>query len=165
MAVSPIGDIVMDVLKQADPLEVSSARQSLSKPVSVAANLPVAGEEVSWASAMARAEQVGASGTGASFASSGTPVESRTAEGVHSVANAAQDSLGEKLEAAVLQTFIKSMLPANMDSVFGSGTAGHMWKGMMAEQLAAQMARSGGIGLAERLVPDSLQTETQKGDA
>ncbi|MDD7908993.1 MULTISPECIES: rod-binding protein [Pseudovibrio] len=165
MAVSPVGDLVLDVLKQADPLEASSARETLAKPVKVSADLPIAGEQADWASAMSRAEKVGPAASGVGLASSGTPVETLTSFAQHNISNRTQESLGERLEAAVLQTFVKSMLPREMESFFGSGTAGHMWKGLMAEQLATQMARSGGIGLAEKLVPESLQTETQKGDA
>ncbi|WP_208978919.1 hypothetical protein [Pseudovibrio denitrificans] len=39
--------------------------------------------------------------------------------------------LGEKLESAILQTFVKSMLPKEMETVYGGGTAGTMWKGLM----------------------------------
>ena len=42
------------------------------------------------------------------------------------------------------------MLPKNAESVFGSGTAGGIWKSMLAEKLADQISRSGGIGIAQR---------------
>jgi peptidoglycan hydrolase FlgJ len=56
-----------------------------------------------------------------------------------------------QLEAFVLKTFIESMLPANAETAFGKGTAGEIWKSMLAEQLANEMARSGQVGLARRL--------------
>ena len=40
-----------------------------------------------------------------------------------------------QLEAFVLQTFIQSMLPKNATHVFGKGTAGEVWKSMLAEKL------------------------------
>jgi hypothetical protein len=43
------------------------------------------------------------------------------------------------------------MLPKNAESVFGKGTAGGIWKSMMAEKLADQISRSGGIGIARKL--------------
>jgi flagellar protein FlgJ len=40
------------------------------------------------------------------------------------------------------------MLPSQAESVFGQGVAGEMWKGMLADELGKQLARSGGIGIA-----------------
>ena len=56
-----------------------------------------------------------------------------------------------QFESFVLQTFIETMLPKNAESVFGKGTAGGIWKSMMAEKLADQISRSGGIGIAQKL--------------
>ena len=53
-----------------------------------------------------------------------------------------------RFEAVVLQTFVEAMLP---QEGFGGGTAGHMWRGQMAEALADTLARSGGIGLAAQI--------------
>ncbi len=73
--------------------------------------------------------------------------------------------LGEKLEAAVLQSFVKSMLPKDMETVYGGGTAGSMWQGLMAEQLANQLAKSGAVGLAEMLLPDTIRPTLPKQEA
>jgi peptidoglycan hydrolase FlgJ len=62
-----------------------------------------------------------------------------------------------QLEAFVLQTFIKSMLPKNAQHVFGKGTAGEVWKSMLAEKLGNEIAKSGQIGIADRL--SSARTE------
>ncbi len=43
------------------------------------------------------------------------------------------------------------MLPQKADAVFGEGTAGDVWKSMLAEQIANQMAAGGGIGIAAQL--------------
>jgi len=56
---------------------------------------------------------------------------------------AAQD-----FEAFVLQSFVEAMLPRDAERVFGGGTAGDIWKSMLAEQVAKELARSGGIGIA-----------------
>jgi peptidoglycan hydrolase FlgJ len=55
-----------------------------------------------------------------------------------------------KFEAFVLQTFMESVLPRN-DHLFGKGTAGNMWRSMLAEQLGTQLAKSGGVGIARML--------------
>jgi Rod binding domain-containing protein len=56
-----------------------------------------------------------------------------------------------QLEAFVLQTFVEAMLPKNAESVFGKGTAGGIWKSMLAERLADEIARNGGLGIARDL--------------
>ena len=50
-----------------------------------------------------------------------------------------------------LTTFVETMLPASSESVFGSGTSGNIWKSMLAEKLAAQMAAAGGVGIADQM--------------
>lgn len=60
----------------------------------------------------------------------------------------------ERFEAFVLQSFVENMLPDNVESVYGGGFAGGVWKSMMAEQLANQMARAGGIGIADGILKD-----------
>lgn len=50
-------------------------------------------------------------------------------------------------EAFALQTFIESMLPDETTKLFGSGSAGKMWKSLLAEKLAAQIADSGQLNL------------------
>jgi hypothetical protein len=57
----------------------------------------------------------------------------------------------QEFESFVLRTFVESMLPKDAESVFGSGTAGDVWKGMLAEKIGAEIAKSGGIGIAEQL--------------
>lgn len=56
-----------------------------------------------------------------------------------------------QFEAFVLQSFIETMLPKNAESVFGKGTAGGIWKSMLAEKLADQISRNGGVGIAQRI--------------
>lgn len=60
----------------------------------------------------------------------------------------------QKFEAVVLSTFVQAMMPKNATSVFGEGLAGDMWKAQMAEKIADQISRHGGIGIAARLVAD-----------
>jgi hypothetical protein len=60
-----------------------------------------------------------------------------------------------QLEAFVLQSFIQSMLPRNAVHVFGKGSAGEIWKSMLAEKLGHEVARSGQLGIAARLMSAS----------
>ena len=59
-----------------------------------------------------------------------------------------------KFEGMVLQSFIQSMLPQESEAVYGSGLAGDMWKSFMATEIANQMAKAGGIGIADRILGD-----------
>lgn len=59
-----------------------------------------------------------------------------------------------KFEGMVLQTFIQTMLPQESEAVYGQGLAGDMWKSFLAKEIADQMARSGGIGIADRVLGD-----------
>lgn len=60
---------------------------------------------------------------------------------------------GVQFEAFFLQSFIQSILPQDSAEVFGEGTAGEVWKSMMAEKMAMQFAEAGGIGIAKMIAP------------
>lgn len=46
-------------------------------------------------------------------------------------------------EAFALQTFIGAMLPKQNSRIFGTGNAGNLWQGLLAEKLAEQVIASG----------------------
>ncbi|MEC5323433.1 rod-binding protein [Aurantimonas sp. A3-2-R12] len=54
----------------------------------------------------------------------------------------------EQFEGFVLRSFVESMLPSEASSYFGSGTAGAIWRSMMAEEIGNELAKGGGIGIA-----------------
>ena len=60
----------------------------------------------------------------------------------------------EQFEGFVLRSFIESMLPSEASSYFGSGTAGEVWRSMMAEEIGNELARGGGIGIAAAIAAD-----------
>lgn len=57
----------------------------------------------------------------------------------------------QKFEGFVLRSFIESMLPSQNTSFFGTGTAGNIWRSMLAERIGDEMAKAGGVGIAEML--------------
>lgn len=65
-----------------------------------------------------------------------------------------------QLEAFIMQTFIQSMLPKEAPSVYGKGTAGDVWKSMLAEKMGSEVARSGQLGIAKRLAPSGITTSS-----
>jgi flagellar protein FlgJ len=56
-----------------------------------------------------------------------------------------------EFEASILKTFVDAILPKDETSVYGQGTAGDIWKSMLADQIAKQIAKSGAFGVAKRL--------------
>lgn len=67
-----------------------------------------------------------------------------------------------KFEAMVLQTFLQSMLPEDGEAVYGEGLAGQMWKSFLAKEVGTQMAKAGGIGIADRILADFYRTDNTK---
>ena len=70
----------------------------------------------------------------------------------------------EQFEGFVLRSFVESMLPSEASSYFGSGTAGEVWRSMMAEEIGNELAKGGGIGIAAAIAADR-STGPQQGDS
>jgi Rod binding domain-containing protein len=130
LAISPPSDIVLDVVRAAEPEAVAQARAKLAS--ARAANAP----------------------DGAGFAPL-AHVRGGVAFGRAAAAGAADDpqrGAYVKFEAMVLQNFLQSMLPSENKSVYGQGLSGEMWRSLLAEQLSGVMAERGGIGIAQRML-------------
>ncbi len=67
-----------------------------------------------------------------------------------------------QFEAFVLQSFVDAMLPRE-SGAFGRGIAGYIWKSMLAEQIATELARSGGVGIARLITPAIRAGEVSSG--
>lgn len=65
------------------------------------------------------------------------------------------------LEGVFLNTLMKEMFASlkTDQSSMGGGFAEQTWRGMQAEQMADVLARSGGIGLADALLPDLIAAQ------
>ncbi|QLP96636.1 MAG: rod-binding protein [Rhodoblastus sp.] len=51
-----------------------------------------------------------------------------------------------------MRQLLQDALPKKAASVYGAGTAGDVWRGLFAEQLAHALAGSGRLGVGARLV-------------
>jgi hypothetical protein len=138
MAISPPSDLILDVAKAADPTEIREASNRLK---SIAASGDGSGFSLAFDSAR-------------SGAPSGTSFDMFRSGSVDT--GASQKSPAEKFEAMILTQFVETMLPKDAEMVFGKGTTGEIWKSMLAEQVAGQLAASGGIGVAD-LISDTLK--------
>lgn len=141
MAISPPSDIINDVARAADPTRYQAAAKRL----------------LDGASAVD-----GASFDDAVKAASGQPLMAAGAD-IYTLRNSLRNDAEstsalkakqahQEFEAFILQTFVESMLPKDAENTFGKGSAGSIWKSMMAEQIGAQISRAGGIGIARHIL-------------
>ena len=146
MIVTPTPDVVLDVLEAADPAMQRAATAKLDALKSPDADFAATMDgEVTKAAATARAaaDQSTAKAVPSEPGSSSAPVQVIKAS--------SPTDVYRKFEAFVLQVFVETMLPKQSEDLFGKGTAGTVWRSMMAEQLGNQLAQGKGIGIAKQL--------------
>ncbi len=148
MAITVSSDLILDVVRAADPAMAAKAEAALevaaSRKASKAAATPAFGAE------LASAAPVTLSDLRDRLAAS--PLKAEVPEAYR------------KFEGMVLQNFVQSMLPSDNEEMFGKGTAGEIWKGMMAEQIGGVLAMGGGIGIAERMYDQQNQNRVSPED-
>jgi peptidoglycan hydrolase FlgJ len=149
VATSP-PDIVLGVALAADPQKYRAAVERLQR-LSAQAGAGASFDPGAFAATVTKPAEATENPARASLSS-----PAQTAPSSPRQARKSADAFAQ-LEAFVLQTFIKSMLPKNAQHVFGKGTAGEVWKSMLAEKLGGEIAKSGQIGIADRL--SSARTE------
>lgn len=66
-----------------------------------------------------------------------------------------------EFEAAMLTSFVEPMLPSE-DSLVWGGTGSSAWRGLFAQEVAAELARAGGIGLADMIRPSLLEQASEQ---
>ncbi len=141
MAFNPSIDVVQDVLNAADPARASLATQRLNALASSYA--PAADFSADLDKAASPAPAIPAP------LESAADARSRLAEMPNGPNKLNQAKT--QFEAMMLSSFVGEMLPKDASNAFGSGTAGDMWRSMLAEQVSLQIAKSGKLGLAKRL--------------
>ena len=168
MAISPPTDLVLDVVRAADPAQVQEAQAKLksNKAAFEATSLAEAGAGFQAAvGAVLNRDSAGAhasQGVSAVGILNRDTVAAKATEGVSAVGAKAVPEHLRKFETMVLQNFVKSMMPTDSEETYGKGTAGEMWRGMMADQLGEALGKGGGIGIAESLVRRSGVTTDPK---
>lgn len=142
MAISPPSDLVLDVVRAADPAQVQQAQAKLKSNRAAFEATSLAEASAGFQAAVGILNRDTAAGS--------------AAQGVSAAGGkAAVPEHLRKFESMVLQNFVKSMLPSDSEEIYGKGTAGEIWRGMMAEQLGEAIAKGGGIGIAESLAKSS----------
>ncbi|MDR6658291.1 rod-binding protein [Tardiphaga sp. 866_E4_N2_1] len=141
MTVAPVSnDLIADVMKAADPAaqRVAATRLERMAPADKANFASAIAEEFAAGQTAQSATAVPISGGEVAT----TPII-RKAEG--------SNPTYRKFEAFVLQMFVETMLPKDAEDVFGKGTAGNIWRSMLAEQIGNEMAKGNGVGIAKQL--------------
>jgi peptidoglycan hydrolase FlgJ len=139
MSFNPRSDVILEVLNAADPARARLAAERLE---ALGANAP----QGDFAADLDRA----AASSAGSAPTAGLANARSTLAGAAGAPDAAS-RVKVEFEAMLLNSFVGEMLPKNAGSVFGEGTAGDIWRSMMSEQIARQIARSGALGLSRRL--------------
>ncbi|WP_342739060.1 rod-binding protein [Bradyrhizobium sp. B117] len=143
MIVTATPDLVLDVLDAADPVTQRAAAAKLDALKSSDADFAATMDAEVGKARTATADQAAKAAETPSTAVNGAPVQVIKAP--------ASGEVYRKFEAFILQTFVETMLPKESEQVFGKGTAGGVWKSMLAEQLGNQLAKGKGIGIAKQL--------------
>jgi Rod binding domain-containing protein len=144
MAISPVSDLILDVARAADPQKATAASRAL------AADAPLPSD---FSSVMTQTQATVDIGRYA-YRNPGPVVSPEKTP-------AQKAAVG--LESVLLKSFVDEMLPKDAADVYGSGVAGDVWRSMLADKIANEMAKSGALKISERLFAthqDLLQTST-----
>lgn len=144
MAISPPSDIVLDVVRAADPTRQQVAFERLQRMGS-----GVAGTQFA-----AAVDEAAPTAAAPGLASAREKFASLAPAKLTNAAGDAQTKSAKTLqqfEAQVISTFIEQMMPEASANNFGSGTAGGVWRSMLSEQIANQVAKAGGLGIREKV--------------
>ena len=143
MAIQPPSDILLDVAAAADPTKVRAATARLAKLAADPAAI-----DKDFGKALAAASNTGKAGLAAP-ASAPANLHAAAADAPTLKRGVThKGDVYQKFEAVLLQNFVESMLPKDDELYGGKETAG-AFRSMMAEQLANQISKAGGIGIAK----------------
>ena len=139
MSIKPPSDLLLDVARAADPASSAAAAERLAKIGALGGNADASFSEI--------LNGVGAPAPGPQSAAelaAGARVQPRTSAPVDASKKAYQG-----LEALLLQNLVETMLPKNSE-LFGTGSAGMIWRSMLAQQLGADLATKVDLGIEPR---------------
>lgn len=189
MAINVASDIVLDVLKAADPVRTKQASARLGASQTAASSFGQELDEVRGKQGIATKlssdivmdvitavdPAKSAAATNKLAGLTGDPAASRidlaglrerlsgdlrAMQPASLTAGRGRNLAYRDFEASVLKSFFETMLPSSDGGFYGQGTAGNVWRSMSADYIAQEFAKSGGIGIARQ-----LEGEKNKGSA
>ena len=134
MAISPASDLILDVARAADPQKAMATTRTLA-----AAPGDPSGD---FAAALDRLPSSVPLPGGMSYRNPVAALDEK-------LNPARKAEVG--LESMLLKSMIEEMLPKEASHVYGAGVAGGVWKSMLSEKVAEQIAKSGALKIGERL--------------
>lgn len=132
MAVSIPSDLVLDVMRNADP---ARQRQAVA-----AFDAPSVESPAAFAKVMRRAA------TEPAMADAGITLPRASAE-------SAGGAAARNFERMVLRSLFEPMLPSPESGAFGTGPSAGIWRALAADEFAGAAAKSGQFGLAAMIEP------------
>ncbi|MBB5751047.1 rod-binding protein [Prosthecomicrobium pneumaticum] len=164
MSIQPPSDLLLDVVRAADPRKAQAiaARLQQASSANPAAD-PLAFDRV-MADSAALLDGAGDAPAAAGEADAGSagfePASPLAMTSSTALLNAtvlstrgpsATPDAYRRFEAMVLGQFVEQMLPRSSAVMYGEGTAGQVWRSMLAERIANEIAKAGGVGIAARV--------------
>ena len=143
MPIDPPSDVVLEVLKAADPARAAATTQRLNA-------LAGAGPAETGDFAQTLAQTARPAPPAAAPVAGLADARSRFVDAGFAASDKAAKAQVD-FEAMLLNGFVNEMLPKDGSATFGQGLAGDMWKSMLADQVARQIAKSGALGIGKRL--------------
>ncbi len=145
MGVSLPSDLVVDVMRNADPSRLKGAVARLQSMGGAADG------DTSFASAVAAQPEQWGSGVNSLFSSADAARVSSPDGG----------SVYAGFEQMVLRNLLEQLLPDAGSGAFGTGTSAAIWRSLAADQLANVYAQAGGIGISSMLAGQDAQGSHQ----
>ncbi|MCI0599808.1 MAG: hypothetical protein L0Y60_09850 [Beijerinckiaceae bacterium] len=138
MSISPVSDIVLDVARAADPAKARAAAERLSTgDAAGGAGSSGFGHALAKSATSLPVSLQGFSGPGSSFSMVLHQTDART-------------KAYKGLEQLVLKNLVETMLPKEPAALRGSGTASDIWRSLLADQLASEIAKCTNLGAAHQ---------------
>ncbi len=141
MSIKPPSDLLLDVARAADPATSAAAAERLAKIGGQAGPSDPVFSEV-----LNKVEAPSAVPTKADLQQ---PAAHFNPKLPNAPADVAAKKAYQGLEALLLQNVVATMLPDSSD-IFGEGSAGAIWRSMLAEQLGADLAKKVDLGIMPR---------------
>lgn len=136
MSIKPPSDLLLDVARAADPAAAAAAAERLGKIGARGGNMDVGFSEI--------LDGVSTPPPSTADLAAGTRVTPRPSAPVDANKKAYQG-----LEGLLLQNLVETMLPNNSE-IFGEGSAGMIWRSMLAQELGADLAKKVDLGIEPR---------------
>ena len=140
MGLNPASDVILEVARAADPTRAAAVTQRLD----ALGSAPVGTD---FANVLDRT--AGAVTPSPVQAPRPPDLRARLTTGVDAPDKASKAET--QFESVMLNAFINELLPKEAPDAFGQGLSGQMWRSLLAEKIANQIAGSGALGLGSRL--------------